>query len=647
MSGLTPIKVVIANPLVQFFDELTRKTEDLDKKIAALLPELDGTELPQPLNPVSLEELEEKIERLTEKLLEASKRTGSDEGSSNRLFMSLSSNSCTQTEMSIIKGWKDFTALAENFWKEKQEISRELEEKLRCLISSPFKTCSTEFYNFLKMNNEMIRKEIHILNNHLELFFFVESYLRDKTPDSIEKIKSYLEEVRKKDFDACGIKILRKALADGVIVRNVYRSGDKDLVQLFRKYLPKPDVDLFKRDGGSIPDSIAEEAKEADATIETLTQKHGKETLERCTITMQRRVRGRQKSKRELLRVMNIEECDENEAKKRILDGNTLYMPKCKDRNLAKRIFNAAKRIPNPLIIRHVASAQSFATILDGCLYGRQSLAAHYIPFRAAALYHGDQENGDANAICFGPQEIDEQVWKKESVEIILDMKKFREKPMERLNPCIFFKQQDLGYSPKKRRKVTISKDASIEFNHTASFPNQNIRHRGFTLFLSKSQTRYAQVPFQQLISSNFKSMTAIQTLNFFRFLDCLTDSSPKEDPDTIDTIYGKIAQLDDQQLANFLVELHNNATDTAEFNFYGAYRIDPELIESIRYAPNGKSSDDSISVCPPTLIKCLNEGDLTLYKEIREKMPFLFESKRFVNFLSSKVKNPEVPERW
>jgi hypothetical protein len=86
MSGLTPIKVVITNPLVQFFDELTRKTEDLDEKIAALLSGLDGAELPQQLKPVSLEELEEKIDRLTARLREASERTRSDEGFFKSIF---------------------------------------------------------------------------------------------------------------------------------------------------------------------------------------------------------------------------------------------------------------------------------------------------------------------------------------------------------------------------------------------------------------------------------------------------------------------------------------------------------------------------------------------------------------------------------
>ena len=564
--------------------------------------------------------------------------------------MSLPLSSCSQIETLITKEWKDFTETKKESWSEREEIKRGLEEKLLRIISLPFKTCSTDFYDFLKTNSKIIRQEIFNIDDHVKLFFFIESYLRDKIPDSIEEIESYLKEVQAEDFDACGMGILRCPLADGVIVRNVYRSGGKDLIQLFGKYLPKPGVDLFEHDGGPIPDSIAQEAKKAEATINTLAQKHGMETLERCTIAMQRRVRGHQRRIKELLRVMEVEGCDKNEAKKRILAGNRPYMPKCKDRNLAERIFNAAYLVPNPPIIRHVTAASSFPKIMERCVYGRQFLAAHYMCFRAAQLYYDDRKNGDANAICFGPQEIDRKVWKKQSVEIVLDMEKFRDRRMERLNPCIFFKQQDLGYALEKTREVMISGDAWISFNHTDQVPCQRSRHTGCTLSLSNFQRRYAQdpffrlqevssnyaqVPFQQLISSNFESMTAIQTLNFFRYVDSLAYS--------IDEIYDKIAQLDDKQLVDFLVQLHDRATDTAEFNFYGAYRIDPELIKSIRYVPNGESPVGSFSVRLSQLIDRLNEGDLAFYQEVKEKMPFLFESKRFMNFLSSKVKNPEV----
>ena len=276
-------------------------------------------------------------------------------------------------------------------------------------------------------------------------------------------------------------------------------------------------------------------------------------------------------------------------------------------------------------------------------MYGRQSLATRYIPFRPASLYLSDRKNGDANAICFGPQELDSKVWKEESVEIILDMEKFRARRMERQNSCIFFKQQDLGFTPRIARKVEISQDASIKFNHTIDWPHNLPRHTAFSLYKSNFQISFAKVPYQHLISSNFEAMTAIQTLNFFRYLDSLKNEEEKDDLDIFEGIYGEIADLNEQQLKDFLVRLHKEVTDTAEFNFYGAYSIDPELIESIRYAPNGHSPLGSVLLRPSQLIDRLNEGDLTYYQEIKEKMPFLFESKRFLNFLMSKVNNPEV----
>jgi hypothetical protein len=83
MSGLTAVK--ITNPLIADFNALTQKTEDLDKKIAALLPK-EKAELSQQLKPGSLEELAEKIDRLIARLREASETTGSEEGASKNIF---------------------------------------------------------------------------------------------------------------------------------------------------------------------------------------------------------------------------------------------------------------------------------------------------------------------------------------------------------------------------------------------------------------------------------------------------------------------------------------------------------------------------------------------------------------------------------
>ena len=44
-------------------------------------------------------------------------------------------------------------------------------------------------------------------------------------------------------------------------------------------------------------------------------------------------------------------------------------------------------------------------------------------------------------------------------------------------------------------------------------------------------------------------------------------------------------------------------------------------------------------------VIDSLNNEDSSSYKEMRKTMPFLFESKRFMSFLSSKVKNPKILE--
>lgn len=355
--------------------------------------------------------------------------------------MSIISNNCYEKERLIIENYNKYCTLISDRSAERKILEDQIATKIYEITNLPFKSSSKEFYEFLKKNNDKIVKDIaaHGRCENFQPFFLVESHLRDKTSESLEKIEAYLIKVRKEDFDPAGIETLRSALADGVVVRNVYRSEDEILINLFMRYLPQPRIELFKKDGGPIPDCIMQEAKKADATIQAFAEKHGMQTVEKSAIILQRAVRGRQKRKKELIRVMQINKWDEIKAKQMIHSGNTPYLPKCNDDNLAARIFNAAYQVPIYPSIRHVAAAKALPKILDECLYGRQSLCNNYQSFRPAALFSGDKENGDTNAICFGPQRIDPRAYGIESVEIVLDMEKFKENRFERRNPCIFF----------------------------------------------------------------------------------------------------------------------------------------------------------------------------------------------------------------
>lgn len=564
-------------------------------------------------------------------------------------------------EVGLVGAWNAY--FMEGDWGGHFSRKTQLAKEVLLTTSEPLQACNQESYRFLKENYQELQQVLcgHV-RDRLLLFFLVQSYFHEKTPESAEKLESYLKTVQQEDFDSCGIKILRASIADGAIVRSVYRSEDEKLVELFEKYLPKPSADLFKQDGGPIPDRIGTKLKEAEATIDRLAERRGLDILEKCALCIQRQFRGYQKRAREVLRIVQVERealegivtddtsslFDEQQARQWIRAGNQPYLPKCADHNLAKRIFNAAYLVEDAPSIRHLTAAQTLPNILDECLYGRQILAARYMSYRPAQLGSSDQENGDANVICFGPQEIDTGAWKPESVELILDMKAFKEK--EKRNPCIFFKQLDLGFRFQGERRVEIHSDASISFDHTKPLEDGLLRHTGFTLHKGwHGEEKYAEIPYQQMISSNFRSMTAIQTLNFFRFLDHLKDSERGSQDETtratITAIYREIATLDDTQLVSFLSRLHTEITDTAEFNFYGAYRIDLSLIDIVRYHPDDLPSEQSFEVRISEMIDLLNQGDATLYQKAKEKIPSLFKSKRFMQFLRSKVTNPAILE--
>lgn len=564
-------------------------------------------------------------------------------------------------ENAIIGQWQKY--LAAKSGREKSEINQYINKTFSKIISLPLGLCSETFYHFLEANRENLTDKYR-WDKRIPPFFLLESHFKGKDSDSLKRVESYLIEVRSQDFDECGIEILREELGDGTLVRNVYRSGDRELISLFRKYLPKPSIELFKRDGGPLPSCIAEEAKEADSAIDALAKRNGRETLERCATLLQRKVRGEQKRVREIKRVIAVEKeevgeaLDEPGAKWLIREGNRPYLPKCRDKKLAEKIFTTAYRVPDAPTISHLTAAAALPSIIDGCLYGRQSLLNRYIPFRPATLKETDMRNGDANAICFGTQYIDGSALKPETIKITLNMKKFRERRMERLNPCLFFKQKDLGYMLDRERIVTISKEASITFNQTRNSLYLLKRHTTFILKppSADERVRFVFVRNQHLISSNFESMTPIQTLNFFRYIDSLMVKEEGEgsdkgknclkiDSEAIEKIYDEIAKLGDEELLDFLTKLHQASTDTAELNFYGAYRIAPDLIEKITYIRSGCSSNNTVTLNVAELIDSLNEGDLSLYRKAKEEIPMLFQSKRFMSFLISHLQNSEALE--
>jgi hypothetical protein len=292
--------------------------------------------------------------------------------------------------------------------------------------------------------------------------------------------------------------------------------------------------------------------------------------------------------------------------------------------------------------LKHLTAPSALKSIFNEGIFGRRTLLNFNLMFKPASLHQSDINQGDGNAICFGSQHID---WKSNhGVELIFDAKK-----ISKNNPSIFYKQRDFGYELEEQ-STRAAKIGELElfFSHDKEQRCQEIFHTPFTLYAkrgSSHDTYYAPYAYSSIITDSFiaydvDKMHEILTLNFFRFIDTLTNASLEPDMDTRNEIYQAFETLDDDALVEALTQVGQAMTDTMEFNFYGAHLIDFSTLLSIKYYA------DELNLAG--FIKALNDGDthqldtaVSLFSETK-----LFGSWRFIDYLLLEVSHPVVTLR-
>ena len=279
-----------------------------------------------------------------------------------------------------------------------------------------------------------------------------------------------------------------------------------------------------------------------------------------------------------------------------------------------------------------MTSAQHLETIFNDALYGRRALLASYLPFRPASLFQCDIADGDGNVICFGPSEIDPFAMKANTVELLFDLDKIAVN-----NPSIFFKQCDLGFALNKKRSVSINKSnpEPLFFSHTNSvrlsregFANLSVYNGQFGRLEGVST-----LPNYALISYNVKNIHQILTLNFFRFLDAEIHEgfTPIRDQ-----IYADLAELSDEELLQCLHTIGQQLSDTSEFNFYAAHRINFSTVIALSSYQDGRQSSYTLNL--QALMMALEQNDITMLNEAQAHFPGAFNSYRFLDYLLSNI---------
>lgn len=477
----------------------------------------------------------------------------------------------------------------------------------------------------------------------------VEQYTLLRKDDILGAIEMQLSKLVEPDNYQCGAGLLPDILADGVLIRKVYKSGNKQLIELFKKYIAVPSSSVFG--DGDVPQEIVDkESKSADYVLDLLKDnQYDISRVEQAVKTIQRKIRASKRAKE--MKTLKDEIFSSKESQRKFEEGlraeghpDKPYIPKCKP-DLAARLLEAASNIKPFNTVRHLTAYDAIPSILDESLFGRKSLLREYKLFRPAALQDTDQLNGDADAICMGAFDVDLACMKRNTVELVFDLNLLKKQSIEESNPCLFFKQQDLEYDPKTIREININ-GTEIIFSHTSNrlISLGKPRHKLFKIFHADKNPEYfdsikyfSEIFSFQLISTNFKSMYMILAMNFFRYLD-------KNDmnPELINEIYSSFDKQSDKQLVETLTELTRKISDTMELNFYGAFQVPLDVIQQINVFTDDINSP-SIKINVQDLLNEINQGKTTILTDIMEIAPKLLQSYRFIDFLMSHSKHTEI----
>jgi hypothetical protein len=525
-----------------------------------------------------------------------------------------------------------------NSMKEADADSRSILAQKR-LVDNAFK---------LLQNESLGAASAEFLNDPVVTSFIQSRYSRDTLKlwhfiltnglDAIEEkikciISEYQEELKR------GFGIPPEVLYAPELIRTVYLSGNAALIDIFKKYLPIPSVDVFK--GYDIPTVVAENKTKIELSIRTLQDNWPTLSLDEITdkvVKIQRVMRSQLRYREEIRRIASREawkDVIKTSPEKLIGDANKPYRPRCENQALARRIMSIAQQIRLFSTVKHWTSGDHIEAIFNDALYGRRQLLQSYLPFRPASLCLCDIEDGDGNVICLGPSEIDPKAMQANTVEILFDLDKLSTK-----NPAVFFKQRDLGFPLEKRRAVSTTVEAGagtkrLFFSHTnfVRCPRTGFSYLSVYDGQLGGVKAVAGLPNYSLISYNVQNIHQILILNFFRFID----SEHHEDFESIRSeIYADLEKLTDEELRVFLEHIGRQLSDTSEFNFYGAHRIDFSTVIALSSYPGGDRVIYTINL--QELLDSLERNDLRMFNEAKTNIPNVFNSYRFLDYLLSKT---------
>lgn len=497
-------------------------------------------------------------------------------------------------------------------------------------------------YHNSKLHNGLLDFRYEHCDSYLLLRIKCEQYAKESLYEKkellLKEVENIIIKLKEESFPKSGAKQPYENLNRSRLIKIVYLSEDEPLTKLFAKYLPIPSVDYFN--GTSLPRYIANKEEQTKEIITHFLDKNKQEdfhSLEKKITKIQRLHRARKRQKEEQHRIP--ERNPQDVVDQQVIDTfGAPYIPQKCSPVLAKRIIKVAGNVKFFNYIRHETKKIALTSIFNDGLYGRKTLLMFLQTFSPASLHDGDIKDGDANVVCFGSDygRIDPKT--NGDVELTFQFDKLDFGP-NKSNHCAFFKQQDLGFLNDKIRYVDMGKKELV-FNHTdltrcaeVGYRYMHLRYRDRSAYSCSFDT-IACLPNFKLISYDINNIESVLILNFFRYLDNLVTSSYGDASNVISAIYHGIEEMSDEELSVFLREIGRNLSDTMEFNFFGAHQIDFDALSTI------KDSRSGYVLNMLELISELQAGKLEKLLAAKEIFPTVFQSYRFLDYLSSKTED-------
>ncbi len=533
----------------------------------------------------------------------------------------------------LSKQEKEFIDYIDKSGRHDEDIAKEL-------IRTQFSQCTDDFLNH-KILKQWLESD---RSDDAFKFWYLASFIQ-KTPDESEmlqdtnSLKLFLDEIFGEEYQEDkkqGRALLPSLFANNEFIQKLYGTENQTLITLIEKYIPLPRSQTFEE--GAVPTSVLSREKEISKSIKKFVGKQNINNIEKDVIKIQRKFRAQKRIQEEEenitgkqsygshgRRTNKPDDVLKQEAKALMKDANTPYRPKC-SAPLARRIIKIAQSIELHPTIRHLTSKDAVENIFNDSLKGRRTLLESYLPFKPAALDSSDISRGDADVICFGPNDIDPKAVNE--IEIVLNVKKvIADKPMA------FYKVKDLGFNHQKIHTVNLN-NKELNFSATASLRTHKKDHTEFAVYDQNSHDPkyYAQLHENLMIAYDLENMNQIYALNFFRFIDNLKNLDGSDASPYIADFYKNLEQMNDADLRTFIIDASTKLTDTAEFNFYGSYKLDFTTIETIGAGQRGGDIEYRLNL--NEFIQLLNTGNLQELPHAQKNIENLFKSYRFLDYL-------------